>query len=99
MDKWRGKVAVVTGASSGIGASLAVALVEAGMQVVGLARRADAIEVSANIWRQLGLAKSSTWKLLTIEICIVLCAFIVDMCNVWTCEKYEQIEMFFKALI
>lgn len=47
MDKWRGKVAVVTGASSGIGASLVRSLVEAGMLVVGLARRADAIEVSS----------------------------------------------------
>lgn len=46
MDKWIGKVAVVTGASAGIGASLTVALANSGMQVVGLARRENAVEVS-----------------------------------------------------
>lgn len=46
MDKWNGKVAVVTGSSVGIGASIAVALANSGMQVVGLARRVEAIEVS-----------------------------------------------------
>lgn len=47
MDKWNGKVAVVTGSSAGIGASVTIALANAGMLVVGLARRVEAIEVSS----------------------------------------------------
>jgi len=44
MDRWKGKVAIVTGTSAGIGAAIAVQLVEAGLKVVGLARRKDKIE-------------------------------------------------------
>jgi len=43
-----GKVACVTGASSGLGRALATALAEAGARVVGLARRADALEAWRN---------------------------------------------------
>lgn len=45
MDRWKGKVAVVTGASSGIGAVVCKELVRAGMVVIGLARRVNKIEV------------------------------------------------------
>ncbi|XP_053680385.1 farnesol dehydrogenase [Anopheles nili] len=43
MDKWVGKIALVTGASSGIGQDVALALANAGMVVVGIGRRAELI--------------------------------------------------------
>lgn len=44
MSIWTGKIAIVTGASSGIGAAIAVALAKVGFNVVGLARRTHLIE-------------------------------------------------------
>lgn len=44
MDKWRGKIAVVTGASSGIGAAIVKELAKNGVNVIGLARRPEKIE-------------------------------------------------------
>uniref|UniRef100_A0A3B5ARX2 Dehydrogenase/reductase SDR family member 11 n=1 Tax=Stegastes partitus TaxID=144197 RepID=A0A3B5ARX2_9TELE len=43
--RWRGRVALVTGASVGIGAAVAKELVRHGMKVVGCARNVDKIQV------------------------------------------------------
>ncbi|XP_032680154.1 farnesol dehydrogenase-like [Odontomachus brunneus] len=44
MSRWAGKVAVVTGASAGIGLAIAEAFVRDGMIVIGLARRKAVME-------------------------------------------------------
>lgn len=50
MERWKGRVALVTGASVGIGAAVARALVQQGMRVVGCARNVDKIEVGSLIY-------------------------------------------------
>lgn len=44
MERWNNRVAIVTGASSGIGKAIAIALLKSGMVVVGIARREDLLK-------------------------------------------------------
>ena len=48
MERWRGRTALVTGASSGIGYAIAEELTKQGVNVIGCARRAEKIEELAN---------------------------------------------------
>jgi NADP-dependent 3-hydroxy acid dehydrogenase YdfG len=47
MQRWVDRVAVVTGSSSGIGAAICTELVRQGLQVFGLARRFEKVQVHA----------------------------------------------------
>lgn len=48
MENWRGKTAVVTGSSAGIGAAICEALARHGINVVGMARRTDRTKALAD---------------------------------------------------
>jgi uncharacterized protein len=54
MEHWKGKLAIVTGASSGIGAATARQLARAGMQVVLVARRRERLDALAENIRMAG---------------------------------------------
>ncbi|XP_046412390.1 farnesol dehydrogenase-like [Neodiprion virginianus] len=58
MDRWAGKIALVTGASAGVGAATVETLVREGLTVVGIARRVEKIE---KLGEKLKDAKGKLW--------------------------------------
>lgn len=44
MDRWRGKVAIVTGASAGIGRAITIKLANEGIKTIAIARREDVLK-------------------------------------------------------
>ena len=51
LERWRGRVALVTGASAGIGLAIAKRLAQAGLRVVGWGRRVRGLEALAETLR------------------------------------------------
>ena len=66
LDRFRldGKVAIVTGASSGLGVAFAKALAEAGADLVLAARRVERLEATRAVVEQAGARSRSppTWR-------------------------------------
>jgi len=61
MDRWVNKIAIVTGASSGIGRAIAELLVSNGLRVVGIDLNVDKIKILAEEW------KSKSGKLIPLQ--------------------------------
>ena len=59
MERWKGRVAIVTGASSGIGYETAKRLAQLGVVVVGCARNITTIEVRHYIILKIFAAEKS----------------------------------------
>ncbi len=84
----RGRVIVITGASSGIGAATAIACAKAGMDVVLGARRVDKLEEVASQVRQLG-------RRALVQACDVCSDQEVDLLVQYTMETFGRLDVAF----
>lgn len=86
MDKWFGKVAVVTGASSGIGAAIAQDLARSGVITIGLARRPTKIDELKN---DLGEFAKNLYS----KECDVSCEESIKSSFKWIAENHGNINI------
>lgn len=86
MEKWSGKLAVVTGASAGIGAEIVKDLAKNGINVIGLARRPEKIEELA---RELGTTKGKIYA----YKCDVSDLQSIKVAFKWIEEKFDSFQI------
>lgn len=67
MEKWEGKIAVVTGASSGIGEAIVKDLAKNGLTVIGLARRSEKVEEISREFPNVSAIKCDVSELASIK--------------------------------
>ena len=94
MDQWKGKVALVTGASSGIGAAIARSLVENGMNVVGCSRKIDAIEVHSALVQVFLLIHSLYTQAMSQELSSAPGKLVAMKCDVRNEEEIKAVFQF-----
>lgn len=87
MDRWIGKTAVVTGASSGIGAAIAIDLLNAGVNVVGLARRQERVEALKD-----SIAPTATGKLIAMK-CDLTIEDEIRQAFAWVNENFNGVDI------
>lgn len=90
MDRWNGKVAVVTGASSGIGAAIATDLTNAGMIVVGVARRSERVD---ELWNKLQMENPQIPGVLHSFKCDLTSESDIKSVFKWIDEKFNRIDV------